>query len=605
MFGQTLRFTLLTPREVSQQVADALETGLARNSRFVGVTYDGTDGNTAARVLNTILRRFVREAAVLKAATLVEESEALDSQVIAAKQEMDARQTSLQDFKIRTATAPREGPTGLSLTPGLQMTGMAAYGEFFGLRLLADSLKRERQELGEAMARVQSGELPVDQMLAIGAVAGSQELGQVLGEIARAEAEVRQLRVQYGPEWRPLIDKQLELSTLRESTLPSRVASLIARMDRDIATTETRIASASREMRDIPARTITEQELTYNYELAQKTHELVKGRAEQARLQSASSLPDVRVLNEAVAPLQPTRNRKSVILVLSVIAGLGVGLGLAFLLDLGDKRFRYADQITSGLGLSILGVVPEIRRAKGKAASAEEAAQVVEAFRTIRLNLSHVFPESGSIALTVTSPMPGDGKSLVSSNLALSFAEAGYRTLLIDGDTRRGELHRTFGTDRRPGLLDHLAAEVPVDQILRNTSHGKLTLMPAGSRHRNAPELMGSRRMHELMAAMRKQYEVIIVDSPPLAAGIDPFVLGTITGNLLMVVRAGATERDLAEAKLQIIDRLPIRLVGAVLNDVRASMDEYKYYAYSYGYGTTEEDEELAALPATTVHATK
>ena len=119
--------------------------------------------------------------------------------------------------------------------------------------------------------------------------------------------------------------------------------------------------------------------------------------------------------------------------------------------------------MTGGLGLSILGVIPEIRRAKGKAAGAEEAAQVVEAFRTVRLNLAHVFPETGSIALTITSPMPGDGKSLVSSNLALSFAEAGYRTLLIDGDTRRGELQRTFGVDRRPGQLDHLAADKALD----------------------------------------------------------------------------------------------------------------------------------------------
>jgi capsular exopolysaccharide synthesis family protein len=354
-------------------------------------------------------------------------------------------------------------------------------------------------------------------------------------------------------------------------------------------------------MREIPTRTLTEQKLLNDLMLARSTHAEVLKRAEQARLEEASSLPDVRILNEAVAPLRPSKNRKSVILVLGTVAGLGLGFGLAFALDLLDGRFRYAQQVTGGLGLSILGVIPEIRRAKGKAAGAEEASQVVEAFRTVRLNLAHVFPETGTITLTITSPMPGDGKSLVSSNLALSFAEAGYRTLLIDGDTRRGELHRTFGTDRRPGLLDHLASDMPWEDGLRTTSHPKLTLMPAGSRHRNAPELMGSRRMHELMAALRGRFEVILIDSPPLAAGIDPFVLGTITGNLMMVVRAGATERDLAEAKLAIVDRLPIRLVGAVMNDVRSTMSEYKYYAYSYSYGSTEENEEPIKLPKTTV----
>ncbi|MBK9550262.1 MAG: hypothetical protein IPO52_14435 [Gemmatimonadetes bacterium] len=145
-----------------------------------------------------------------------------------------------------------------------------------------------------------------------------------------------------------------------------------------------------------------------------------------------------------------------------LFAGLSpsrVAAGLAFLLDLTDKRITYASQIQSGLALTILKVVPEIRRAKGETPSAEEAAQVIEAFRTIRLNLSHTMGEGRGV-LTISSPSPGDGKSLVASNLALSFAESGYRTLLIDGDTRRGELHRTFGQERRPGLLDHLTGEL-------------------------------------------------------------------------------------------------------------------------------------------------
>ena len=314
-------------------------------------------------------------------------------------------------------------------------------------------------------------------------------------------------------------------------------------------------------------------------------------RYENSRLQEASSLPDVRILDRAVPPVRPTKNKKVIIIALGTLLGLAAGVGMAFVLDLTDKRFRYVDQVSSGLGLTILGVIPEIRRAKGRSASPEEAAQVIESFRTVRLNLLHMVPDATSIALTITSPMPGDGKSLISSNLAFSFAEAGYRTLLIDGDTRRGELHRTLGLERIPGLLDHLADGAPLDGILRQTSHPHLTLMPSGSRHRNAPELMGSDRMRKLIAAMRARYDVIIVDSPPLGAGIDPFVLGTVTGQLMLVVRAGETDRMLAEAKLQVVDQLPIRLVGAVLNDVRTSLDEYKYYSYSEGYGAVDEIE--------------
>ena len=181
---------------------------------------------------------------------------------------------------------------------------------------------------------------------------------------------------------------------------------------------------------------------------------------------------------------------------------------------------------------------------------------------------------------------------------ALSFAQAGYHTLLVDGDTRRGEMHRTFGVERRPGLIDYLAGELPMTELLRVTTHPQLHLVTSGSRKRNAPELLGSPRMRELISAMRSKFEIVIVDSPPLGAGIDPFVLATVTGNLMLVLRAGATERDLAEAKLQIVDQLPIRLIGAVLNDVRATMNDYKYYSYSVGYGASQEGPDVNQLSA-------
>src|SRR5690606_17800411 len=130
----------------------------------------------------------------------------------------------------------------------------------------------------------------------------------------------------------------------------------------------------------------------------------------------------------------------------------------------------------------------------------------------------------GSVCLTISSPMPGDGKSLISSNLALSFAEAGFRTILVDGDIRRGELHRTFGLDRRPGLLDYLAREMSLEAVLRSTSHPKLTLITGGTRLRNGPELLGSTRMRDLGADLRTRYDAVIFGSPPLGAGIDPYL---------------------------------------------------------------------------------
>src|SRR2546425_13274966 len=137
---------------------------------------------------------------------------------------------------------------------------------------------------------------------------------------------------------------------------------------------------------------------------------------------------------------------------------------------------------------------------------------------------SHVY-RPGPLVCTVTSPGSGDGKSFLSANLALTFAEGGHNTLLVDGDIRRGVLHRRFKTDRQPGLVDCLLGEAGQDEIVQHTAYPRLAFIGAGTRTHRAPEVLGSPPMSQLVSQMRGRYEVIVVDSPPLAAGVDSFIL--------------------------------------------------------------------------------
>jgi capsular exopolysaccharide synthesis family protein len=209
------------------------------------------------------------------------------------------------------------------------------------------------------------------------------------------------------------------------------------------------------------------------------------------------------------------------------------------------------------------------------------------------LNLMYAYGSAGPLMVTVTSPGPGDGKTFLSSNLALAFADLGYRTLLIDGDTRRGLQHRLFERPRREGLTDYLAGEASIETVIQKTSFAKVDLIAGGARRDNAPELLQSPRMSELLAAIKAEYQVILIDSPPLGAGIDPLLLGSLTGNILLVMRTGTTDRRVAEAKLQMLDRLPIRVLGAVLNGVRDG-DGYRYYSYLPGYESSAANEDAS-----------
>lgn len=183
--------------------------------------------------------------------------------------------------------------------------------------------------------------------------------------------------------------------------------------------------------------------------------------------------------------------------------------------------------------------------------------------------------------LAISGPCPGDGKSLLASNLAVSFAEAGYRTLLIDGDARRGTLASTFNVRSGPGLMEYLRnPELGVNEIVHPTSHPNLTLIPSGARSARGFEMLASEKLQHLITAASREYEAVLVDTPPLGAGVDAFAIGVATGNMLLVLRTGKTDVKLADARLEFADRLPIRILGAVLNDVQAH-GIYEYYAYA------------------------
>jgi capsular exopolysaccharide synthesis family protein len=301
-----------------------------------------------------------------------------------------------------------------------------------------------------------------------------------------------------------------------------------------------------------------------------------------------------------VRPSRPTSNTAPLLIIAAFFTSFGAGVAGAVVRARSDPKVRSPDQVTLAIGLPILGAVPHVRQTpgrreslgkyKGPEADADDGAKAVEALRGIRLNVHHAAGAVGPLLITVTSPGRGEGKSFVSANLAYAFSAVGYRTLLIDGDVRLGALHRPLRGARRPGLTDVLAGSLSAEAVVQATPHERLSFVGAGSRMHRGPELLCSDAMTRCLTGFRSAYDVILVDSAPLAAGVDPYALGAATGNVLIVLRTGVTDRGLAEAKVEMLHRLPLRVLGAILNDVRPGT-AYSYYSYSLeGYEVWEED---------------
>ena len=584
--GEEIEFVVSPPYAATRQLAGQLTPALDPGGRFLYIGLAGTSPERAATIVNAVAARFVAVAAELKRAKLEEETGILQEQLQGAERNLRTAERALEEYRVGTITLPSERAT--IAPPGLDQTTDPAFRSFFEMQIERDQIRRDQQ----AIQRALRGGSVVQGLEVIPTVQRSSELSQALAELANKRAELRTLQTRYTDEYVPVRRVKEEIEALEGQTIPRLASGLLSELSTRTGALDARIADVRTELQEIPTRSIEEQSLQRQLASADNLYTNLLNRFEQSRLAAASSIPDVRVLDPAVVPGQPTNDEQQLQLILMFLAGsLGLGVLGAILLDRADPRLRYPEQVTQEMGLSILGAVPHVA-APSKRLGTQNTAQVIEAFREIRLNLAHAYGAAGPLLVTITSPGMGDGKSFISSNLALAFADQGYRTLLLDGDIRRGGLHRLFETTRVPGLTDYLAGNASREQIIHESSFPGLHLIACGTRMKGGPELLGSQAMSKLVLDLRSEYDVILIDSPPLGAGVDPFALGTLAGNLLLVLRTGNTNRELAGAKLELLDRLPIRLLGAVLNDVPAR-GIYRYYSYIPGYES--EDETLAA----------
>jgi len=589
--GSTIGFRVRMPRDAAVRLNEGLRATLPpMNGYFLRIELSGIDAEFTAATVNEIANRFIEVATELKKEKLTLRTQILQRQLATAGEEKRNAERALQTFRVRTITLPNDRG-GTPINAGLVQTRDPVFAAYFQLRTERDGLANERTALQRALnTPLDSTSQLIEALSAIESVAQSTELTAALTELGTKRAEAARLRLGFSATHPPLMRLEADIRQLERAQVRDRARVLLAALDNRLADFDTRITSASRELQQIPPRALEEARLESELDVANDVFGTLRNAFEQAKLAELSALPDVRIMDSATVPTTPTVDKLSVILAGGLVGGLALGFALALLLDRIDSRLRYPDQVTKELGLSILGALPSLRARRSGLPDAQEAAHLLEALRTIRMNLTFAHGAAGPFITTITSPGVGDGKSFLSANLARAFASSGRRTLLIDADTRRGLLHRSMGVDRKPGLLDYLSGDEPRERVVRTIPEWGIDFMPCGTRKSGGPELLASAAMAQLIGGLRSEYQAIIIDSPPLGAGVDPLVLGSLTSSLVLVLRNGRTDRELAGAKLGDLQRLPIRILGAVVNEVK-SEGVYRYYSYLPGYRAEDEVE--------------
>ena len=311
---------------------------------------------------------------------------------------------------------------------------------------------------------------------------------------------------------------------------------------------------------------------------------------------------NVRIIDTARVPEKPIKPKKLVSLILGLLAGLGIGVALAFLVEILDQSVRTQEDVENKLGLPFLGQIPLSAEREGQVYASllsKELSLTSEAVRNLRTMVDFAGVAQSAKALIVTSTVQGEGKSYVSANLAVAFSQLGEKVLLISGDLRRPSVHKNFDISSEHGLSDFLAKGQRVEELadlVRPTEVPGVHILPCGPRPPNPSELLNTPRLGALMAWAKTNYDRVIVDCTPMFPIHDTLLWGRHINSVIYVTRYGTTRAPLILKGCQRLQEGGLKILGAVVNAAKPGGLTYASYGYYYQayYHAYEQKPELA-----------
>mgnify|MGYP006274742087 CR=1 FL=1 len=428
-------------------------------------------------------------------------------------------------------------------------------------------------------------------------------------ELADINRRIRGFEDQKDQLLNQLITKASESATTGEGGALSRIQQLqnriteqeitVSQLNAQINALDNRLATYDDRLQNIPEQRLERNRLEQKLAQAEQFYGSIVNQLQQVIMRQESELGYVRPVRSAVVPSVPVSPNVEQNLVLGLLLGIGFGVGLAFLRRAVADQLRAPEDLQAK-GYSLVGVIPKMDREVKAAFNGEDTVKVGERqlstrlmpllnpwspisenYRLIRTNLQHSAQGAPQVIL-VTSPEKGDGKTLTAVNLAITMAQSGKRTILVDADLRRPNAHRMLDADLEPGVAEILngTADSDLRDHVRSTEVERLHLLPAGRTEVPPAEALDSDRMKNLIDRFRDEYDIVIVDSPPVLAVSDPVLLSTHADATLLVVSADRTDLRAVEVTEKTLNAVDVPISGVIFNQ----FDESKRRGYGYGY---------------------
>jgi capsular exopolysaccharide synthesis family protein len=564
--------------EAAPQPVDAVGSFLARlavrregKSHVIAIGYRSGDPARAAAVANKLAELYMVGQLARKYEAARRHSGWFDERLAALKGQLDAAEAALQRFRAETEAARGEAygaePEELA---GLNGQVVAAAVERSGKEA---TLERVRQLVERGNPGGTVGELGSSPLLA--------NLAALKAELLRREAE---LTARYGERHPKILDVRAEKAEL-DTRLQEEQRALLRQLGSEVERARAKERTLAGKLAELKGKALRRedtvqrlQELEHEVELSRRLYEAhVAGAGASERPAEGQEEPDARVISEAVAPGEPSWPRPRLVLSLSLTGGLLLGIAAMYLAEAGDRGFRSAREVEEALGLSTLALVPKLDPGRSKGVAPQDYAlerprsRYAEALRELLAGILRRGEEeaaAGGRTVLVTSALPREGKSTLVLSLARVAAAEGLRVLVVDADLRKPSLHDLAGLKPGAGLVEVLRRELPLAEVVVTDPRAPLKLLPGSQRLAQPTRLLGPEGLGVLLTALRRSFDLILVDSAPLVAVADPRLIAGRVDAVLLAVRYGETRKAFCRSCLQGLAESGAVLAGAVLTQV-------------------------------------
>jgi capsular exopolysaccharide synthesis family protein len=598
---------LLTSREMAERVAERLarpkdslvgriQVDVERSSQMAMLSVDDTNPAEAQLLANTFTQVYVEFTVSDRSNVTADAAHFLDDQTRTLRTRLEDDERALYEFQ-KTNELPG---SNFEESHKIQSSTLSAlHGQYSAARATGIHLQAEVAQIDEAQ-----GDRALLRARALALADSSSRWYDLHQQHVTLLRELTQLETRYGNEHPKVIETRRALALVDQELdheLDTLLGSVRARVHANQAEQAQLRTAIGEETRKAIA--LRQNELEYNrlkrrIDQDRDAYELVAKRQKETELQALVKQTYLRPLDSALRPSVPIKPSLRQNVLVGILAGLLLGCALAVTLDMLDDTVRSPTDAEHMLPQPVLGVLmsipvprPDLEPNAVEVARAEHVvkhprSRVAEQCHCVATNMFSMFLEAPPRAIMVVSAAIEDGKTLACVNLASSVAARGKKVLLIDGDLRRGRLHRLFQLPRGGGLFELVTQRIAQDEAIRQTWIPNVDVITTGE----VPDKVSPVRVFELKELehvaerLKERYDLVIIDTAPVCLVADAQIIGGVVDGAVGVVRANKTSRRLARGVAQQLAMARVNLVGWVLNDISESDLRAGYY-YKYGYG--------------------